>query len=290
MKYCPNCGKELPEGAQFCTNCGYHLVTGSAPQSTTHAAQPTENTARPTERATSQRSTGQESTPQPSRATIVNSRQSKRPKHHHRWGWVLIIILLLAVAGFWFYGNRDNGDNSTASPASSSSASQSSRTNSSSDTQSSSSSNDVGPTVSSSSASGKLTTDIGPKNTAAAVTYYAAKNGVSHWKGVLNTTDGITVQLSTDDDLLNALSEPGQGMAYMVYGYHNVDSDDETDFVYTVDRDDTIHIYTLPNDFDSDQTYEPDMTVSKQDMVNYLNEHGDAGSVAKLSNKVDIDR
>ncbi len=202
-----------------------------------------------------------------------------------------MLILLLAVAGFWFYGNHNNGDNSTAASSSSSSASQSSEVSSDSTTQSSSSSNTVGPTVSSSSTTGKkLTADIGPKNTAAAVTYYAAKNGVSHWNGVLNTTDGITVQLSTDDDLLNALSEPGQGMAYMVYGYHDVDSDDETDFVYTVDRDDTIHMYTLPNDFDSDQTYEPDMTVSKQDMVNYLNDHGDAESVAKLSNKVDIDR
>lgn len=289
MKYCPNCGKELLEGARFCTNCGYHLATASAPQSAAQstAAQPTAHPARSAERVRSQAPAGQESTPHTSRARIVSQPQHRK---HHRWGWLLVLIILLAVAGFWFYNNHDNGDNSTAAPASSSSSSQSSAASSSSATQSSSSSNDVGPTESSSSTSGKkLTTDIGPKNTAAAVTYYAAKNGVSHWKGVLNTTDGITVQLSTDDDLLNALSEPGQGMAYMVYGYHNVDSDDETDFVYTVDRDNTIHIYTLPNDFDSDQTYEPDMTVSKQDMVNYLNEHGDAGNVAKLSNKVDID-
>lgn len=287
MKYCPNCGKELPEDAQFCTNCGYR--TASAPKS---AAQGT--AVQPTAHATQdkrQAPAGHESVRHTPRARIINDRQPQRRKHRHRWGWLLVLILMLAVTGFWFYNNHDNGDNSTAAPASSSSTSQSSAVSSSSATQSSSSSNDVESTVSSSSTSDKkLTTDIGPKNTAAAVTYYAAKNGVSHWKGVLNTTDGITVQLSTNDDLLNALSEPGQGMAYMVYGYHNVDADDETDFIYTVDRDDTIHIYTLPNDFDSNQTYEPEMTVSKQDMVNYLNDHDDAGSVAKLSTKVDIDR
>lgn len=263
MKYCPNCGKQLPEGARFCTNCGHRLTTGSA-------SQPTEHSSR-----------SQASTPHVSRAVIVDSRK----KHHRHWGWVLVIILLIAVAGFWFYNNNGD-DGGTAAPASSSSASQSSTTDSASDTPSASSS-----TVDNSSSSAdKLTTGIGPKNTAAAVTYYAAKSGVSHWSGVLNTADGITVQLSTDKDLLNALSEPGQGMAYRVYGYHDVDSTDDTDFVYTVDRDDTIHIYTLPNDLDSDRTYEPKATVSKQDMVSYLNDHDYAENVTELGNKVDIDR
>lgn len=260
MRYCPNCGKKLPEGARYCTNCGYRLTTGSAPQSTGNSIR------------------SQTSAPHVPRAAVVDSRQ----KHHRHLGWVLVIILLIAVAGFWFYNNNGN-DDGTAAPASSSLVSQSSAT----DSTSSASSSIVDD---SSSSADKLTTGIGPKNTAAAVTYYAAKSGVSHWSGVLNTADGITVQLSTDKDLLNALSEPGQGMVYRVYGYHDVDSTDDTDFVYTVDRDDTIHIYTLPNDFDSDQTYEPNATVSKQDMVSYLNDHNYAENVTELGNKVDIDR
>ena len=283
MKQCPNCGRKLSEGARFCANCGYHFAPDSASRS---AAQETTRSAR---HSAEQASTPPGRTSVPPLAKVTISRQAKRPKHHHHWGWLLVLIFLLAVAGSWFYSNHDSGDSSTAAPTSSSSASQTSEKDSASDTQSSSAGNDAASATSSSSTAGKLTTDIGPKNTASAVTYYAAKNGVSHWRGVLNTTDGITVKLSTDDDLLNALSEPGQGMAYLVYGYHDVDSGDETDFVYTVDRDDTIHIYTLPNDFDSDQTYEPEMTVSKQDMVTYLNDHSDAGDVAKLSNKVDID-
>lgn len=272
MKYCPNCGKELPKGAQFCTNCGYHLADATVPKTPAH-----DTKVQSTEHPHIQESA--------SHTTTVNNR-NKQHKPHHWLGWLIAIVLLLVVGGFWFFGNQNNKN--TTAPASSSSAEQSSTTGNV-GTQSSSTGNESSA-VSSNSTSGKLTTDIGPKNTAAAVTYYAAQNGVSHWKGVLNTTDGITVQLSTDDDLLNALSEPGQGMAYLVYGYHDVDSGDDTDFVYTIDKDNTVHIYTLPNDFDSDKTYDPEMTISKQDMVNYLNDHNDAGNVAKLSNKVDIDR
>ena len=29
MKYCPNCGTQLPDNATFCSNCGSHL--GAAP-------------------------------------------------------------------------------------------------------------------------------------------------------------------------------------------------------------------------------------------------------------------
>lgn len=135
-----------------------------------------------------------------------------------------------------------------------------------------------------------LTTNIGPKETAAAIIYYAAQSGVSDWKGVLNTSDGVTIKLSTDEDLLNSLASPGQGMAYLVYGYHDVDSDDETDFVYTIDKDDTVNIYTLPNDYDSDDTYSPIASISKADLVDYLNDHRQGNAVQSFKDKVIIDR
>ena len=32
MKYCPNCGAQLPDNAQFCANCGTRLGAAQQPQ------------------------------------------------------------------------------------------------------------------------------------------------------------------------------------------------------------------------------------------------------------------
>lgn len=39
-KYCPNCGKELEEGAQFCGSCGANLNGGSQAQVATPSSHP----------------------------------------------------------------------------------------------------------------------------------------------------------------------------------------------------------------------------------------------------------
>ncbi len=35
--FCPNCGTNLPDNAEFCTNCGYNLKTGQAPPARPYA-------------------------------------------------------------------------------------------------------------------------------------------------------------------------------------------------------------------------------------------------------------
>ncbi len=40
MKYCPNCGAEVPEGAQFCEKCGASMVVQQQPQQQTQYQQP----------------------------------------------------------------------------------------------------------------------------------------------------------------------------------------------------------------------------------------------------------
>lgn len=249
MKNCPKCGKKVPAEAQYCPHCGARL----------DSSQPAHH-----------------------QRAVIRQEAHLQKKHHWLW-WLLLLVVIIAGVGFYF-ASRDDGDSTatTNSPTNGTATDSSVAVSSGSTTGSSA-------TSTSSADSRTLTTDIGPKTTAAAVIYYAAQSGVSHWHGVLNT-DGVTVALSTDDDLLDSLSEQGQGMAYLVYGYHDVASDDETDFVYTLDKDDTVNIYTLPDDYDSDNTYDPVASVSKSAIVNYLNDHHEGGAVQALSNKVDIDK
>lgn len=75
-KFCPNCGKKLPETAQFCGGCGYSYITGQA-----------------------------QTTPIPS---PVNP--AVKPKKRGKGGIIaLIIVFLIVVAGGGGYYAYDNG-------------------------------------------------------------------------------------------------------------------------------------------------------------------------------------
>lgn len=213
-------------------------------------------------------------------ASQSDDRTVVKPRQHKKISWkipaVILGIVIILVAGFFVYQNHQEQE-STATNQNSGSQYSATPSINSSNTNSSTTGN-----------SSSLAADIGPKGTTAAITYYAAKTGIGNWSGVLNENDGITVKLSTDDDLLARLADKGQGMVYEVYGYHNLDDDDETDFVYTLDSDNTVNIYQLPNDLDSDKVYQPKVRIKKSDLINYLNNHNYASRVKGLTNKVNL--
>lgn len=140
-------------------------------------------------------------------------------------------------------------------------------------------------------ATDQLPAKIGPRVSTAAITYYAIKSNTD-WSSffTLNENEGITVRLSTDEDLLAKLMEKGQGMAYEVFDYQGVDPDDQTDFVYTIDKDDKINLYKLSLQRSNSESYEPMATVPRQTIIDYLNDHHDAQAVKALGSKVVIEK
>ena len=79
MPFCPRCGAQLPEGAQFCGECGTPL-TPSAPQPVQPAPQPMQQAPWHVQPA-----------PQP------------QPKKKKKLGPVILVLLLLAIAGAAYY-------------------------------------------------------------------------------------------------------------------------------------------------------------------------------------------
>ena len=251
-KFCPKCGKKISATAKFCPHCGYNFALRNNNQSI--------------------------STPKVSREQAKPVKKKRKGKTG-----ILIISLLivLAVAGGGYYYWNQNSSQTQASQSNKSSSnsishrqtSQYSRQNS-----KSSSSDDSVDEV-------KLSDDIGPKGSAAAVTYYAAKNNIDGWGKLTNSND-LQVNLSTDDDLLGSLSATGQGMAYVI---SNGGSGNQK-LVYTIDENNTINIYSLPDDYDSDSTYQPVKRIPKDDMIESINDHHYAFAVKKLQDKVTINQ
>lgn len=132
----------------------------------------------------------------------------------------------------------------------------------------------------------RLSANLGPKGSAAAVTSYAAKNDINGWQSMADSDD-LEVDLSTNDHLLDSLSATGQGMVYIV---SNDGESGDRILVYTVDKDDTINIYSLPNDYDSDSTYDPVKSIAKGDMIDSINSDHYAAKVKSLQDKVTINQ
>lgn len=77
MKYCPNCGHPLTEGAKFCSECGYDL------KSLTPKEETAASTTTPTETTVS--------TPTPATATSVSA-ATAAPRRKARPGTIAVII------------------------------------------------------------------------------------------------------------------------------------------------------------------------------------------------------
>ncbi|MBB1078781.1 hypothetical protein H5S09_06895 [Limosilactobacillus sp. STM2_1] len=132
----------------------------------------------------------------------------------------------------------------------------------------------------------KLSTEIGPKETATAIAYYADKTGLDGWSNYLEGNDGIIVIL---DDNVDDLSKAGQGMSYGVLNEKH-DYIGVTKNIYTIDRDNTVNIYCLTDEDSPDNPAEPIKSVSKDEIIQYLNNHGYASDVKDLSNNTSIDQ
>ncbi|MGM9891263.1 zinc ribbon domain-containing protein [Limosilactobacillus sp.] len=130
----------------------------------------------------------------------------------------------------------------------------------------------------------QLATDLGPKGTAAAITTYAIKNNFDGWSAA-TSGQNLQVLLSDDDDLLDSLADTGMGMAYVVSS--GTDSDNGTVRAYTLDKDETVNIYSLPVDYaDSDKVYQPVKRIAKGELIQYLNTHHAASEAEELQGKV----
>lgn len=253
MKKCPKCGCQNNEDAKFCAHCGYHFDEQESKKRSTNSAILSDNQEQP----------------------------PKRKKHHKkRIIIILILLVLIAVLAFLGYERYQSSQltNSIANNAASTSQSSDSSINSSQDNNG----ND-------NNSAGQLSENMGPKETAASIIYYASKNGAPDWNGQLKNNHGVTIKLSTAHDLLSQLSEKGTGMVYEFYNDNSIGDGGESNFVYTLGQDGTIYIYRLPQDNDPDNTVSPDLTVSKADMIKYLNRHGYASQVKALMNNVQID-
>lgn len=188
------------------------------------------------------------------------------------------MIIVVVVAAGAYVMDREN---SSASQSATSSAASSSATPAEHSVSSSSTS------ASSERKSGeKISSDIGPKGSAAAVTYFASRNNVDGWSD-MTKSGNLEVDLSTDDDLLDCLAKKGQEMAYIVSD--NGESGDRK-LVYTIDEDNTINIYSLPADYDVDTVYTPAKSVAKDEMINQINKDHYAAAVKNMTNNVSIEQ
>lgn len=200
------------------------------------------------------------------------------------WIWLFAIIVFIIIGGgFWLFqsNNHDSAvaKNNSSNTATVSSASEYHEANT---RTKSSSTNEV------SDNSTKLSFNLGPKETAAAIAYYADKSGLDGWHGYLEGNNGIIVVLDDSDDNLN-LSKDGQGMSYGVLNKQR-DYIGVTKNIYTIDQDNTINIYRLSDKDNPDNPVEPIRSVSKDEIIQYLNNHGYASDVKSLSKNITIDQ
>lgn len=244
-KFCPKCGKKVSANAKFCPHCGYNFALRNSSQPTN---------------ATHSR-------------TQVKPHQKKQKGKAGLSAILILVLLVLAGSGYYYW--HQNQASQTEESSNNYSQHQS-KHESVTESHSSSSHQNVDHT--------KLSTDLGPKGSAAAVTYYAANNDIDGWQSMTDSDD-LKVDLSTSDDLLGSLSATGQGMAYVV---SNDSESGDRMLVYTIDKDDTIHIYSLPDDYDTDSTYDPVKSIAKSDMIDSINDHHYAAKVKALQDNVTI--
>lgn len=243
-KFCPKCGKKVSANAKFCSHCGYNFALRNSNQPTK-----THNRVQ------------------------AKSRQKKK-KGKAGLSAIFILVLLVLAGGGYYYWHQ--GQASQTEESSNNYSKRQRKHESVTESHSSSSRQNVDHT--------KLSTDLGPKGSAAAVTYYAAKNDIDGWQSMADSDD-LKVNLSTSDDLLGSLS--ATGMAYVVSS--DSKSGDRM-LVYTIDKDDTINIYSLPDDYDSDSTYDPVKSIAKSDMIDSINSNHYAARVKSLQDRVTINQ
>lgn len=177
---------------------------------------------------------------------------------------IFIVVILILIVSWLFISTTKNTKNSTTSKSPTSETSSS--------------------LLSSSSTNSQLTFGNHPKQDAASIIYYAKENALTVGK---DQSSSYIVRLDSSDDVVNQLSEPGQGMAYEVYINENR-SDGGAFLIYTVDKDNTINIYSLDS-VETNRTYHPSKRISGNSIDNYLNNHNDYGEVNNIANVINIE-
>lgn len=258
-KFCPNCGARIQPGDKFCPHCGYDLSKIEEDDHHQKAQEPSTQ-------------------PQAQAERREQYHEPNHQKHSTLMIVLIVVVIVIGMGGFLMYRHQTSTSNNAANSNSTSQTSNNQNTNTGNDSNNSTENED------------KISSSIGPKETVAAITIYAAHHGNHDWQALLDHNSDLTVRLDSDDDDLDKLNEPGAGMAYEVFGYHDVDSDDDTDFVYTLSKDDTVNIYKIDDGFDdSDGNLDPVESVSKSSIIHWLNDHGYADKVKSMTNNVEMD-
>lgn len=257
MKFCPNCGKKTENDAKFCTNCGYNFTKR-------------DNINHSNDNSTNQKQI---------------TRKAENKNRSHKFIWIIgVMVILCIVSGGWFLFKNKSQSASSANETTTESADAkiSSNTTNGSTTAQNSNSNDTSNNV-----SDKLSSDIGPKETAAAIAYYADKSGLDGWKDYLKGNNGITIILSSAH--ASMVSDIGQGMLYGVLN-EQLNVNGVTKNIYTLDEDNTVNIYHLSDENSPDNPATPIKSVSKGEIIQYINDHGYASDVKNLGSRVTLDQ
>lgn len=196
------------------------------------------------------------------------STSTKNKSHVKRNVVIVLGLLIIIIICGLFYLNYQNSKVDDSNQNYSASSSQS--------TSSSSTNND----------SIKLSYNLGPKGTAAAITYYAAQHNVEGWPMLMHGSK-LDVDLSTNSQLLGSLSDDGQKMAYIVQADGG---SGKRMLVYTLDDDNTVNIYSLPLDYDTDKTYKPVVSIAKNHLIHEINSGNGGDKVLSLQDKVKLSK
>lgn len=205
-------------------------------------------------------------------------------KKSRGWLWILIIAVILIGGGiFWYHQTYATSSNDTASSLTSSkhSSSQSTVMGSSDSSKTSATSS----TPATANHGPKLSQDIGPRETAAAILYYGGKKlGNDMFDGTWNAAiQSQQLQISIgklDGEGPDHLQDPGMGALYTI-----APGQTDASVGYTLGQDGTVYFYNVTNPTKPMQEIGQ---ASKSEIIHFANQYGGVSDIQKLGNGAQI--
>lgn len=120
MKYCPNCGEELPSGTKFCPSCGYKIEETPKAEPQTEVDQNAENEAQEnvkTTVATSHSVNGNENVALNKDSGPSSKIGIKFNGDRKKWGILIGIVAVVLIIGIWFFKSPTYRNMSTSHDA-----------------------------------------------------------------------------------------------------------------------------------------------------------------------------
>ena len=119
MQYCPNCGKQIPDGVEFCPYCGAKISYSEDSQTSNEyiEANDRDNTASTPKKKESMKGGFSKSQNQPSSHSAKDINHNGAAKNKTKYtniGILLLIVLLIFIGGIW-YTYMNTADNRTFS-------------------------------------------------------------------------------------------------------------------------------------------------------------------------------